>query len=121
MMLIIIGAIFSLLCVLIGAFGAHSLESIISDKMDVFKTAIHYQMFHSIALMVSGLIMLITKLNLNGVGYLFIAGILLFSGSLYLIAIFKISKLGMVAPFGGLSFIFGWILLLYKISNYNLE
>ena len=117
MILIKLGAIFALLSVVIGAFGAHFFEDIIGDKMDIFKTAIRYQMFHSMALMITGLLALITKLDLITIGYLFIVGILLFSGSLYCISILKISKLGMIAPIGGISLIMGWVLLVYKISN----
>tara|TARA_Y100001970_G_C14059092_1_gene763217 strand:- start:292 stop:648 length:357 start_codon:yes stop_codon:yes gene_type:complete len=118
MIFIKLGAILSMLTVVLGSFGAHSLESTISDKIDIFKTAIQYQMFHSMALMIIGLIMITIKLDLVVVGYLFIIGILLFSGSLYIIAIFKISFLGMIAPIGGLSFIAGWIVMIYKISNF---
>ena len=119
MALVIIGAIFGLLSVILGAFGAHSLENIIGDKMDIYRTAIQYQMFHSTALMITGIIMMTNKLDLISIGYLFIIGILLFSGSLYIIAIFKISKMGMIAPIGGLSLIIGWILLIYKLYFNN--
>ena len=117
MILIKLGAFFSLLSVAIGAFGAHSLENIIDDKMNIFKTAIQYQIFHSIALMITGLISTTTKIDLMSVGYLFIIGILFFSGSLYIISIFKISKLGMITPIGGVCFIIAWILLIYKVNN----
>ena len=80
---------------------------------------IQYQMFHSTALMITGIIMMTNKLDLISIGYLFIIGILLFSGSLYIIAIFKISKMGMIAPIGGLSLIIGWILLIYKLYFNN--
>ena len=90
MVLVIIGAIFGLLSVVLGAFGAHSLENIIGDKMDIYRTAIQYQMFHSTALMDTGIIMLITKLDLIIIGYLFALGILLFSGSLYFFKNLKI-------------------------------
>ncbi len=119
MALVIIGAIFGLLSVIFGAFGAHSLENIIGEKMDIYRTAIQYQMFHSTALMITGIIMMTNKLDLISIGYLFIIGILLFSGSLYIIAIFKISKMGMIAPIGGLSLIIGWILLIYKLYFNN--
>ena len=119
MALVIIGAIFGLLSVVLGAFGAHSLENIIGDKMDIYRTAIQYQMFHSTALMITGIIMIITKLDFIIIGYLFAIGILLFCGSLYIIAIFKISKMGMIAPLGGLSFIIGWVLMIYKLYFNN--
>ena len=112
-----LGAIFGLLSVIIGALGAHSLESIISNKIDIFKTGVQYQMFHSLALILLGVISRITNLELTMIGYLFCAGIILFSGSLYLIAIFKILKFGIITPLGGLLFITGWLLMIYKISS----
>ena len=117
MLFIKIGAIFCMLTVIIGAFGAHSLESTIGDKMDTFKTGIQYILFHSLGLIIIGILSKVFELNLSGTGYFFIIGIILFSGSLYLISIYKYSFLGMVAPIGGSSFIIGWALLLYKISN----
>ena len=112
-----LGAIFGLLSVIIGALGAHSLESIINNKIDIFKTGVQYQMFHSLALILLGVISRITNLDLTKISYLFCAGIILFSGSLYLIAIFKILKFGIITPLGGLLFIAGWLLMIYKISS----
>jgi uncharacterized membrane protein YgdD (TMEM256/DUF423 family) len=106
-----------MLSVIIGAFGAHSLESKIADKMDTFKTGVQYQIFHGLALILTGILSNNLDVDLSIVGYLFVIGIILFSISLYLIAICKYSFLGMVAPFGGLSFIAAWVILLYKIGN----
>ena len=117
MLLIQLGIIFCVLSVIIGAFGAHSLESTIADKMDTFKTGIQYQIFHGLALILTGILSKILELDLNMSGYLFTLGIVLFSGSLYLISIYKYSFLGMIAPIGGLSFIIGWFILILKISN----
>ena len=117
MLFIKLGIFFCMLSVIIGAFGAHSLESTISDKMDTFKTGVQYQIFHGTALIIVGILSIVLKVDLNIVGYLFIAGIFLFSFILYLIAIYKYSFLGMVAPIGGLSFIMAWALLLYKIGS----
>ena len=117
MLFIKLGIIFCMLSVIIGAFGAHSLESTIGDKMDTFKTGVQYQIFHGIALIITGILSIVLKLDLNTVGYLFIIGIFLFSFTLYLIAIYKYSFLGMIAPIGGLSFIAAWAFLLYKIGN----
>lgn len=111
-----LGAIFALLSVIIGAFGAHSLDSIIGNKINIFKTGVQYQMFHSLALILLGVISKITNLDFTKIGYLFCTGIILFSGSLYIIAIFKISKFGIITPFGGLLLIFGWLLMIFKIS-----
>tara|TARA_B110000116_G_scaffold164939_1_gene142604 strand:+ start:138 stop:458 length:321 start_codon:yes stop_codon:yes gene_type:complete len=103
--------------VIIGAFGAHSLENMIGDKMETFKTGVQYHMFHGLALILTGILSKIFEIDISSVGYLFTIGIILFSGSLYLISIYKYSFLGMIAPVGGLSFIIGWIVLFYKLSN----
>ena len=116
MLFIKLGIIFCMLSVIIGAFGAHSLESTIGDKMETFKTGVQYQIFHGLALIFTGLLSIVLKIDLSIAGYLFIVGICLFSGTLYLISIYKYSFLGMVAPIGGLSFIIAWSILFYKIS-----
>jgi len=110
------GIFFCMLSVVVGAFGAHTLESLIGDKIETFKTGVQYQMFHGLGLILIGVLSKVFALDVNITGYLFITGIILFSGSLYLIAIYKYSFLGMVAPIGGLSFIIGWAVLLYKAS-----
>ena len=116
MLFIKLGIIFCMLSVIIGAFGAHSLESTIGDKMETFKTGVQYQIFHGLALIVTGLLSIVLKIDLSIAGYLFIVGICLFSGTLYLISIYKYSFLGMVAPIGGQSFIIACSILFYKIS-----
>ena len=117
MFFIQIGIIFCLLSVVIGAFGAHSLAEVINDKMETFKTGVQYQIFHGLALIAVGILSKVFEVDLNMVGYFFITGIILFSGALYLIAVCKYSFLGMVAPVGGLLFIIGWALLLYRTIN----
>ena len=117
MLLIQLGIIFCALSVIIGAFGAHSLESTIADKMDTFKTGVQYQIFHGLALILTGILSKVLEIDLNVSGYLFVAGIIFFSGSLFLISIHKYSFFGMIAPIGGLSFIMGWFILIFKISN----
>ena len=111
------GIFFCMLSVIIGAFGAHSLENIIGDKIEIFKTGVQYQMFHGLALILTGVLSKVFEIDVSLSAYLFIAGIVLFSGALYLIAICKYSFLGMIAPIGGLSFIIGWALLLYRLNN----
>jgi uncharacterized membrane protein YgdD (TMEM256/DUF423 family) len=118
MFLIQVGIIFCALSVIIGAFGAHSLENIIADKIDIFKTGVQYQIFHGLALILTGILSKVLEINLNISGYLFIIGIILFSGTLYLISIYKYSFLGMITPIGGLFFIIGWFILIFKISNH---
>lgn len=110
------GALLGLLAVIIGAFGAHGLEGILSEHaLKSYQTGVKYHFYHVTALLCVGI--LCSKqpstsrfLKLSGIG--FIVGILLFSGSLYLLAITGISKLGIITPFGGLALIFGWVMLL---------
>ena len=117
MLFVKIGILCCALSVVIGAFGAHSLESTIADKMETFKTGVQYQIFHGLGLILIGILSKVLEIELSMSGYLMIAGIVLFSGSLYLISIFKYSFMGMVAPLGGLSFIISWVILLLRINN----
>ncbi len=106
-----LGALLAGIGVMAGAFGAHALENIVSpDRLDTFETAARYQMYHAIALFVLGL----KDPDLpraKWVGYLFLLGILLFSGSLYLLVLTDTSWLGAITPLGGVAFIAGWLLL----------
>ena len=111
------GIIFSLISIIIGAFGAHALENIIADKIEVFKTGVQYQIFHALALILIGILSKTFSVDLNTVAYLIIAGIILFSGSLYLISIFKTTSIGIITPIGGTLFIIGWSVLLFRLSN----
>ena len=111
------GIIFSILSIAIGAFGAHALANIIADKIEVFKTAVQYQIFHALGLILIGIIAKTFSVDLNIVAYLIICGIILFSGSLYMISIYKLSYLGMITPIGGTLFIIGWSLLLFRLSS----
>ncbi|MDA8781593.1 DUF423 domain-containing protein [Porticoccaceae bacterium] len=103
------------LAVALGAFAAHGLEASLSAKyLATFRTAVLYQFLHTLALM--GLICLPdglvnSRLQTN-VAQSFALGILLFSGSLYLLVATGISALGMITPLGGLAFIAGWLTLL---------
>lgn len=117
MLFVKIGILCCALSVIIGAFGAHSLESTIADKIETFKTGVQYQIFHGLGLILIGILSKVLGLDLSVSGYLMIVGIVLFSGSLYLISIYKYSFMGMIAPLGGLSFIISWIILLFKINN----
>lgn len=98
--------------VALGAFGAHALEARMTlELMSVYQTGVQYQMFH-----VSGLISVHLLISADWMprsaavaGYLFLAGILLFSGSLYLLALTGISTLGMITPLGGVCFLAAWL------------
>jgi uncharacterized membrane protein YgdD (TMEM256/DUF423 family) len=114
-------AISGALSVTFGAFGAHGLEDRLSASyLDTFNTAVRYQILHSLALL--GIICLpdhLVKLRtLHWVAISFTVGVLLFSGSLYLLAIFDIPSLGMITPIGGASLILGWVLLLLSVRRH---
>ena len=103
-----------------GAFGAHGLKNILSDHLlDVYKTAVSYQMWHALAL---GLVAVLPQHKLmRWAGWLLVAGIVLFSGSLYLLAFLNISWLGMITPFGGVAFLLAWGVLAYAALQKNQE
>ena len=109
---IIISAVSGFTAVAIGAFGAHGLrEKLTPDMLEIYKTGILYQLIHSVVLLV---------LSLNNFikGYLpslfFLLGIILFSISLYIYSTSGIKFFAMVTPFGGVSFLIGWLLIVYE-------
>lgn len=109
-----IGAVLGFLGVTLGAFGAHALRSRLSPEMlAVFETGVRYQMYHTFAvLIVAAAIGRIGDASLLVLaGWFFFAGILLFSGSLYALALTGVGVLGAVTPVGGLLFLIGWACL----------
>ncbi|MDA0986148.1 MAG: DUF423 domain-containing protein [Bacteroidetes bacterium] len=110
------------LSVIFGAFGAHALKEKLSPEMLlVFETAVRYQVYHSIGLfIVTFFIHLFPNANFNLVAWFFIFGILIFSGSLYILSITNIRWFGAITPVGGLFFIFGWLLLAWKTYKFIL-
>ena len=116
---LLLGTLFGMLAVIIGAFGAHGLEKIVSEHaLQRFHTGVEYQFYHVGALLIIDLLSIQHKkppklLNISGLA--FVLGIILFSGSLYLYALTGKTIFGMITPIGGLSFIVGWFcLLLYS-------
>ena len=111
----LIGAFGGFLSVALGAFAAHGLKSHLSPEMlAAFEAGVRYQMYHSLALLVAGYAARDSALRqFSYAGWLFVAGIVLFSGSLYALAATGITWLGAVTPFGGLAFLAGWCLLGY--------
>ncbi|MFO1442169.1 DUF423 domain-containing protein [Bacillus sp. Bva_UNVM-123] len=112
---IILGALNALLSVALGAFGAHGLEKIVEPKyMEIWKTGVQYQMFHATGLLIIGV--LLGKFPVSGLltwsGWLMLIGIILFSGSLYVLTVTKIGVLGAITPFGGVAFLVAWALLI---------
>jgi len=111
---IFLGAINGLLAVAFGAFAAHGLESRLSETLyAVFQTGVQYHAMHALALLMIGILglSLPRSAKLQTVGWLMLSGIVLFSGSLYILAISGIKWLGMITPFGGSAFLIGWGLL----------
>lgn len=106
------GIIVSLLTVAIGAFGAHGLSDLLIEnrREDTFKTAVLYQMFHAVAIILVGLLYnQYNQKRLKTAFYLFTAGIIVFSGSLYTLSISNIGIFGAITPIGGVLFLVGWI------------
>lgn len=111
-----IGAVSALLSVAIGAFGAHGLEGRIAERMlENYQTGVLYQMLHSVGLLAVGLAGLQSGAwdakaigRLKRSGWLMLAGIVLFSGSLYAMALTGWTKLGAITPIGGVCFLAGW-------------
>ncbi|UVE18097.1 DUF423 domain-containing protein [Pseudomonas sp. LS44] len=118
--LLLLAAFFGFTAVALGAFAAHGLKSqLTADYLAVFQTGVHYQMVHALALLALALLSLHVPGRALGVaGGLFVLGILLFSGSLYLLSLTGIRSLGIVTPFGGLAFLGGWLSL--GIAAWNL-
>jgi uncharacterized membrane protein YgdD (TMEM256/DUF423 family) len=111
---LLVAAILGFLGVALGAFGAHGLRSRLSPEMlAVFETAVRYQMYHVFALLiVSAAIGHLGNARLLVMaGWFFFAGILIFSGSLYALALTSTSALGAITPFGGLALLIGWAIL----------
>jgi uncharacterized membrane protein YgdD (TMEM256/DUF423 family) len=110
--ILITASVLGALGVAIGAFGAHAFKPLLEQyqRIDTFETGVKYHFYHTLALLAIGL-------SLNKVQDMFLTysafgmmlGILIFSGSLYLLSLFNLPKLGMVTPFGGLFLIIGWI------------
>jgi len=117
---LIFAAISGMTAVMLGAFGAHALKEhlIATGRLETFNLAVEYQFYHSLALLATGLIAQYGKTRqLSIAAVAFAAGILIFSGSLYILAIFDVPMAGAITPFGGVGLIAGWLFLslhLYK-------
>ncbi|MBS3952594.1 MAG: DUF423 domain-containing protein [Methylomicrobium sp.] len=110
-----LGSISAFTGVAFGAFGAHALKNSFSPEMlDIYKTGVNYQMWHALGLL--GLAFLQQQVPLSRLihwaGWLMFGGIILFSGSLYLLTILNAKWLGMITPFGGLAFLAAWVLIM---------
>ena len=110
---LLIGAFSGFIAVTLGAFGAHGLRNRLSPEMlAVFETGVRYQMYHTLAI----LIVALAAARLDGwlirsAGWLFTGGIVVFSGSLYVLALTGVTMLGAITPLGGVAFLGGWACL----------
>ncbi len=119
--ILLAGAVFMALAVSLGAFGAHALKSVLSPEMlTIYHTGVEYQFYHALGLLIIGVIGFQIKSKLIGwAGILLTAGIILFSGSLYVLALSGIKGLGAITPIGGISFVAGWIILAIGIVKHK--
>ncbi|UOQ87119.1 DUF423 domain-containing protein [Gracilibacillus salinarum] len=117
---LLLGILNGFLAVALGAFGAHGLEGKLSEKMlATWDKAVLYQMFHTVALLATGLLMQkFTGGSIVSAGWFFFAGIILFSGSLYVYSTTAIKTFAMITPLGGVAFLIGWVLLGYAVMKY---
>jgi uncharacterized membrane protein YgdD (TMEM256/DUF423 family) len=119
--ILIVGSLFMCLSVILGAFGAHSFEEVLTfnSRIETYNTAVKYMMYHSLGILFIGTIHN-KKYHLkyqNWSFYSIIIGIFLFSGSLIILSFTNITKFGIITPFGGMFFILGWILLILSLVS----
>lgn len=113
------GVVFAGLAVAIGAFGAHGLRPLLdaNQRADTFELAVRYQFYHSFALLFCGMLMQhFPSRHINRASVCFAAGIIVFSGSLYVLSLSGIAVLGAITPIGGILFIAGWLLAYLGIN-----
>lgn len=115
-----LGCIAALLAVVIGAFGAHALKARISPELlPAYKTGVEYHFYHALGIILVGLAAfhLPESAYLRGAGWTMLAGIVLFSGSLYLLSLTGVRWLGAITPFGGVAFIAAWALFVAAVCK----
>ncbi|WP_144392827.1 DUF423 domain-containing protein [Pleionea sediminis] len=118
-----LAAVFGALSVILGAFAAHGLKSRLDDyAKGIWETAVQYQTTHALALMILAILMknYVTSSSLKVAGISWVIGIVIFSGSLYCLALTRMKWLGAITPIGGVAFIVGWLaLLIFAIKGYE--
>ena len=122
--ILLTGVFFGVLAIILGAFGAHSLKEVLSaSSLDSFETAVRYQMYHSILLLIIGTWSMANKLHLKTVYYFICMGIVCFSFSIYILSFKDVMNwspgaFGLITPFGGVMLVIGWVLLGHRIFKY---
>jgi uncharacterized membrane protein YgdD (TMEM256/DUF423 family) len=117
---LVLAALAGAIAVMLGAFGAHALRAKLgADLLAVWNTAVQYHFWHALALFAIGLVALHLPESaaLRWAGWLMLAGIVVFSGSLYALALTGVRGLGAVTPFGGVAFILGWLTLAWALMR----
>ncbi|RYM01725.1 DUF423 domain-containing protein [Sporolactobacillus sp. THM7-7] len=117
---IVLGAVFSFLSVAFGAFGAHVLKERLGEHyLSIFETGVQYQMFHGLGLILIGILAAGTVRGAAGTlewaGWLMTIGVVLFSGSLYILSISRVGAFGAITPFGGIAFLAAWVLVIIAV------
>jgi uncharacterized membrane protein YgdD (TMEM256/DUF423 family) len=113
--ILVIASFLAALAVGLGAFGAHALEESLSPKrLETWNTAVTYHMWHALALIALALVSRVFEVDLAWSLNLIVAGIFIFSGSLYLLCLTDTSWLGAITPIGGICFILGWLIAGWK-------
>lgn len=116
------GSINAMLAVILGAFAAHGLKGRLTDEMlAVYQTGVQYHFYHSLGLLIIGIagFHLPASARLKWSARIMLTGIILFSGSLYLMAVTDTRWLGMITPLGGTAFIVSWLLLAMAVLNFK--
>ncbi len=111
---VIVGSLNALFAVALGAFGAHGLKSKVTvEQLAIWQTGVQYHLFHALGLILLGILLQLLPQPelLRTSGWLLLAGVVLFSGSLYLLVLTGTRQLGMITPVGGVAFLLGWLLL----------
>jgi len=120
--LLIIGSALMALAVAFGAFGAHVVQDLLTpERFGVYQTAVQYHFYHALGLLIAGILSLWIRDSkwLKWSGIMMMAGILVFSGSLYVLTLTDSGWLGMITPLGGLVFILGWIFLAIAVFKHH--
>lgn len=115
------GAVFGFIAIILGAFGAHALKEVLdANQLASFETGVKYQMYHALFLLFLGNSNMVSEKAKKNIYFLILSGVILFSGSIYLLATKNISNIdfsiiGIITPIGGLLMIIGWIILFLNI------
>lgn len=120
--MLVLGGIFLFFAVLLGAFGAHGLEkSLPANFLKTYKTGVTYQFYHALGLLLVTSIGLQLKISFSKTQWAFVGGIVLFSFNCYVYALTGIKFFAMIVPLGGVSFIVGWFLFVWKLKGAKWE